>query len=410
MKNYVLMIIKHLYYFYVEGCSLRMRIKWDGSKKITSITLPCKIDSNKWDVSKQKPKNNSFHNGVSAAEITREMSRYEDIADNIFLDFEYIPTPSEFKTTFKNKINKVDSNSEDLKQVFNEFISKHSSANDLQYTSIINYRSLFKGILETGIFNKIDDLNRENFGSYHNFLVHQGYKNSSIKNKFVRLKTFIKWLNKNKNTNIVFDYDYKIRSYTNDILYLEWEELMRIYNMKFNNSLLSYYRDIFCLCSFTSLRISDAMKLRKQDIYEDYIFVITKKTSKVIKIELNDYSREIIQRYKNEDVPFGHFHSLSYFNEKLKEIGKICEINSPIRRIYYSGSNRVEKIVPKYELLSSHCGRKTFVVHCIRLGIPIEIIMRWTGHSNYDSLKHYVEIIDEVKSSSMSKFNNKITD
>lgn len=69
------------------------------------------------------------------------------------------------------------------------------------------------------------------------------------------------------------------------------------------------------------------------------------------------------------------------------------------------GSKRVEKIVPKWELLSSHTGRRTFVVNALRLGIPAEVIMRWTGHSSYEAMKPYVKIVDELKKEQMSKFD-----
>ena len=44
-------------------------------------------------------------------------------------------------------------------------------------------------------------------------------------------------------------------------------------------------------------------------------------------------------------------------------------------------------------------------VNALRLGIPAEVIIRWTGHSDYSSMKPYIKIVDELKEREMSKFD-----
>ena len=31
--------------------------------------------------------------------------------------------------------------------------------------------------------------------------------------------------------------------------------------------------------------------------------------------------------------------------------------------------------------------------------------MKWTGHSDYSSMKSYIDIVDDIKAASMTKFN-----
>lgn len=76
-----------------------------------------------------------------------------------------------------------------------------------------------------------------------------------------------------------------------------------------------------------------------------------------------------------------------------------------VRVVYFQGEMRKEKILPKYALLTTHVARRTFVVTALLLGIPAEVIMRWTGHSDFDAMKPYVKIVDELKVQSMSKFD-----
>lgn len=50
--------------------------------------------------------------------------------------------------------------------------------------------------------------------------------------------------------------------------------------------------------------------------------------------------------------------------------------------------------------------RRTFVVTALTIGIPAEVIMRWTGHSDWKSLQPYVAIVEDLKRSEMEKFDN----
>lgn len=52
-----------------------------------------------------------------------------------------------------------------------------------------------------------------------------------------------------------------------------------------------------------------------------------------------------------------------------------------------------------------YTGRRTFIVNCLRLGVPAEVIMKWTGHSDYKAMKPYIKIVDKLKVSEMEKFN-----
>ena len=65
-------------------------------------------------------------------------------------------------------------------------------------------------------------------------------------------------------------------------------------------------------------------KLRRSDVKENYIFVVTQKTADGLKIELNDYSREILDKYKDDildDDKALPVISNQRMNDYLKELG-----------------------------------------------------------------------------------------
>ena len=72
----------------------------------------------------------------------------------------------------------------------------------------------------------------------------------------------------------------------------------------------------------------------------------------------------------------------------------------------YVGSKRSEVVVPKYSVLTTHAGRRTFIVNALRLGIPAPVIMEWTGHSDFKAMKPYIKIVNVAKVENMERFNS----
>ena len=92
-------------------------------------------------------------------------------------------------------------------------------------------------------------------------------------------------------------------------------------------------------------------------------------------------------------------------NDYLKELGELAEINEPVRETYYKGNERIYEVTPKYALLSTHAGRKTFICNALALGIPAPVVMKWTGHSDYKAMKPYIDRADDIRANAMNKFN-----
>ena len=69
------------------------------------------------------------------------------------------------------------------------------------------------------------------------------------------------------------------------------------------------------------------------------------------------------------------------------------------------GRRRIDTITPKYALLGIHAGRRTFICNALALGIPAQVVMKWTGHSDYKAMKPYINIADDINANAMNKFN-----
>ena len=202
----------------------------------------------------------------------------------------------------------------------------------------------------------------------------------------------------------------KLKDTQKKIIFLTWEELTRLREFEIPpaKQSLDRVRDVFLFQCFTGLRYSDVYNLRRSDIKEDHIEVTTIKTSDSLVIELNKHSKAILEKY--QDVVFEDDKALPVItnqkmNEYLKELAELAGINEPIRQTYYKGNERIDEVTPKYGLLGTYAGRRTFICNALALGIPPQVVMKWTGHSDYKAMKPYIDIADDIKANAMSKFN-----
>ena len=194
----------------------------------------------------------------------------------------------------------------------------------------------------------------------------------------------------------------KLKDTQKKIIFLTWEELNRLREFKIppTKQALERVRDVFLFQCFTGLRYSDVFNLRRSDIKGGHIEVTTVKTSDSLIIELNDHSRAIIEKYK--DVEFENDKALPVItnqkmNDYLKELAELAEINEPVRQTYYKGNEPIDEVTPKYALLGTHAGRRTFICNTLALGIPPQVVMKWTGHSDYKAMKPYIDIAETSK-------------
>lgn len=190
------------------------------------------------------------------------------------------------------------------------------------------------------------------------------------------------------------------------IICLNLNEIKKLQEKEFKEKILEQTKDIFLFCCFTGLRYSDAAKLKHTSVKDMVIEVVTKKTGKFIKIELNKHSQAILDKYKDNKTELAlPAISNNKMNEYLKKVGKECGLNETVNIVSYKGGERVDETFQKWELLTTHCGRRTFITNAIHLGINEKVIMKWTGHTTSKAMKPYEKIFDEAKQEGMKKFN-----
>ena len=405
----------------VENVPIRMRVNF-ASKRI-EFTTGYRIDAEKWDTDKQRVRNGCTNKlKQSASEINDSLLGYYTEVQEIFKKFEVeeiMPTPEQIKEAF-NALHKPIEEVKPRKptpnafyKVFDEFVRECGQQNDWTESTYEKFAAVKNHLMNFRDGLTFDFFDEKGLNDYVTYLRDvKEMRNSTIGKQLSFLKWFLRWaFKKGLHQNNAYDsYKPKLKSTQKKIIFLTWEELnkLREFEIPAAKQALDRVRDVFLFQCFTGLRYSDVFNLRRSDIKGDYIEVTTVKTSDSLIIELNKHSKAILDKYK--DVSFEDDKVLPVItnqkmNDYLKELAELAGIDEPVRQTYYRGNERIDEVTPKYALLGTHAGRRTFICNALALGIPPQVVMKWTGHSDYKAMKPYIDIADDIKANAMSKFN-----
>ena len=419
------MIIKRTINFYpikskTKGngnAPLRCYIHWNN--KSHNFDLGYNVNVNAWNTETQRCKKNTFHDrqNIPAQYINKVITNAEDIINSCFEHFEQlerIPTKEELKHSIDVKTGKIkeDSDKGSFITLFDEYIQSCIKIGKWSYNTKRRIKVVRNQIDTFNSKCKITDFDNHDMPEkLLSFFLKVDNNNGTIAKKIKDIKAVLRYaVKKGVISNSHFlSYKTELKQPKKPIVFLSWEELMKVYHFDFSSMPhLDAVRDVFCFCCFTSLRYSDVANLKAENITNTSIHLTTIKTADTLDIELNKYSHAILNKYKGQTFKkelILPIISVQKMNEHLKEIAKMCELTAPITITTYKGTKRIETTTPKYELITTHAGRRTFISNAIMLGIPPEIVMKWSGHSDYKSMKPYIEIANKAKKEAMSLFD-----
>ena len=406
----------------MENVPIRMRVNF-ASKRI-EFTTGYRIDAAKWDSDKQRVRNGCTNKlKQSASEINASLLGYYTEVQEIFKKFEVeeiMPTPEQIKEAFnalhkpiEEEVKPRKSTPNAFYKVFDDFVRDCGQQNDWTDSTYEKFAAVKNHLMNFRTELTFDFFDEKGLNDYVTYLRDvKEMRNSTIGKQLSFLKWFLRWaFKKGLHQNNAYDsYKPKLKSTQKKIIFLTWEELnkLREFEIPAAKQALDRVRDVFLFQCFTGLRYSDVFNLRRSDIKGDHIEVTTVKTSDSLIIELNKHSKAILDKYK--DVAFEDDKVLPVItnqkmNDYLKELAELAGIDEPVRQTYYRGNERIDEVTPKYALLGTHAGRRTFICNALALGIPPQVVMKWTGHSDYKAMKPYIDIADDIKANAMSKFN-----
>lgn len=231
------------------------------------------------------------------------------------------------------------------------------------------------------------------------------YVNNTFAKNIKTLKTFLAWSAERGYYSGTEHHKFKVAEKDITPITLTLDEFKSLYNFEFTKEKHKKVRDIFCFGCLTGLRYSDLQQLRREHIRGNlnYIIKTMQKVKEPVQIPLVDLSRKIIERYREQPIFILPRMSNQKFNDYLKEICELAEINAPVNIDIFRGNKFYQETKPKYKVVTAHVARKTFITLSFYLGMNIKIVQEITGINQEKTLRKYLKIADDMKKTEMDK-------
>ena len=408
---------------------LQMRVTPRGGKPV-SFATGLSLLPGEWDAALGRAKGRS----PEAAEANTLIAQWSQLVANIFSHYDglnIVPTAEQIRGAFARATSLDDTATTYTPQsipqmtmiaAYTQFIidrQKDNSWSQGTVSTLQYFRHLLDAFRPDTPLEQVDESWMECF---HQWLVGRKQQGVTVNGNLVKMRWFMKWARRKGLYHGTADQDYRPKvkgagEKTRAIVYLTRDELLKVEEYEFAEKNLSVAKDVFLFGCYTGLRFSDIFKLTRADCYNDHITFITLKTNHTLTVPLNDKAKSILDKYAgcspNRQQKTMEINSPALptpgkktMNRYLHQIMQQIGIDAPTRHTYYVGAERFDEIMPKYELITTHTARHTFIVTAISLGIHPSVILSWTGHKNYEAMLPYIAIANETSKQSMQLFNN----
>lgn len=401
----------------------KQRLVYSTGKKILPVL---------WDAESQRPsKDKNILNKYLKVypDLKNEMkdlfnilNRYEGEAGKSYGYFEQqdiFPTPEKIRELLDKKFKpQLDLTKDKTKITLNEYIGKF--INDIEsgkrlVSEGINKGQMYKmGSVKNfkGFKVQFDTFQEENrkllnydnitidfYDEFVNYFVKKGYSINTIGRHIKNLKTIMR-ISREKGLHKNHEIDrkkFKVLQEETDSIYLTEDELNKIYKLNLSkNKPLEITRDVFLVGCRTSQRFSDYSQISKENLVRiesniKVIELVQKKTGERVNIPIHWQVKEILGKYDGY-LPKIYEQKL---NSRIKEVGKLAEIDEPILITEIKGGLKINKTAPKYELIKTHTARRTGCTLMYKAGIFVIDIMKISGHKTEREFLKYIKVSKE---------------
>lgn len=382
----------------------------DGRNADVMVSTGKNINPKDWSLKTEFPKSNSDNN-------KNLITKLKDIEKDIFNSLnERKPGEQINGQWVKDIINppkeKKGAPDELVKFIEENFINdkKRSGASE----STIKKINVNKALLERMqadrkqpiLINEID-FNFQN--DFHQYCESEGYAIGTIARALKYVKTACLHAKRfyNKDVPEILP-ELKIEIPETDALpiYLTFDELEKIKAANIDKEKLQITRDWLIISCYTGQRVSDFMRFNSKMLRKDKDHLLIEfrqqKTKKKIAIPAHN---EVIKILKKRGGKFPRKISDQKYNDYLKELCKIAGIDEKIKGSKRSikTNRKEESIYFKYELISSHVGRRSFSSNFYGT-VPTSILRVFTGHSTEKQFLEYIGKTETDQAKAIIKF------
>jgi integrase len=253
--------------------------------------------------------------------------------------------------------------------------------------SIKNYRQSIKTFQRFKPELSFNDIDMEFYRSFikrcNDLDYSMNFLGQHIKNLIKLLKITLK---KGLHTNTIFlDDDFVMPGEQTEDIHLDPPEIDSIYKKHLPNKTLDLARDWFIIASFTGLRVSDIQLLEDKHISNGMIQLVSEKTDTRVVLPMRPEIKAILKKWKGLPPKI----SDQELNRSIKQVCELCKINDPVVYFLTKGGKRKDYYLKKYELVSNHTARRSFITNLLNAGVPDNQVMQLAGIKKHSTLLRY---------------------
>ncbi|HLN19461.1 MAG TPA: site-specific integrase [Bacteroidales bacterium] len=148
-------------------------------------------------------------------------------------------------------------------------------------------------------------------------------------------------------------------------------------------------RDLFIFLTTTGMRYSDSQLFDSSWITPEHILEFKQlKTGGKAMPPLYGTAMKILVKYDGRPPQITN----QKLNDHLKDLFKELKLNRQIRTHIVRRKQVYTEAKPLCDIISSHAARRTFISLCLQKGMPLIDVMKMSGHSDFRSMKPYIQV------------------
>lgn len=363
---------------------LMLRICKDGKRKYESIGIS--ILPSLWDFKQNKPTRKCPNKEYIERLIAEKVKVYTDKI------IEFKSQEKEFTaTSLMEKVNKPVKR-KTIQEVFKQYIQELESANRLRYADM--YKCTMHSLIK---FNKhldipFSDMDTIWLKRYEVWLQSQGLAINTLGTRFRHLRVIYNFAIEEK---IVKSEYYPFNSFkvsklsqTTAKRSIQKDEILSVLNYQGQTPLECLAIDLFTFSYLAAgINFGDIARLTKDNILENRLIYIRKKTQKQIKVSLQEQAIKLIQKYSMPDNPY-LFPILSNFHKTEQQ--KVNRIHKIIAKVNKSLKEIGERLNIPIDL-TTYVARHSFATVLKRSGVNTTLICEALGHSSERVTQIYLD-------------------
>ncbi len=245
----------------------------------------------------------------------------------------------------------------------------------------------------------LDQINQEVLDKFETYLVEEKKLALNTKTKYLqRFMLAMKYAQQKKliTNEALSNLKITVLREESDNIYLNEEEINEMMDYRNPESPMhEYIRDMFVIGCWSGLRHSDLSMLSQKNFIESRIRTIQQKVGEKVVIPIHPLVKQILAKYP-DGLP--KCPSSQKFNEYLEDIGKTIPSLQKDFEKRTTREYKVETVIYKrWELLTTHCCRRSFCTNEILYGTNETIIMAISGHKSFATFRAYVKATCDQK-------------